>query len=398
MPESAGHRYSRKIPFSLPNRVYNENRPNCVYICDMTRSMKSALQKAGGESGGAKRDWHLPGFSFLLFFMLLITVHPAAASSLFDDDSILDIELKGPLTSLYKNKNDEVREQRPFTLVAEGIEHNIKVRVRGKSRIEACFFPPIRLNFKKGSVADTVFADQDKLKLVTHCSLSRYAEPDILEEYAAYKIFNELTEISYRVRLLRIRYTDTEGQVKGLENTHYGFIIEPTEHMAERNGGMAVEKPGVALKWLDPEYSALVYLYQYLIGNTDWSLAPARGEELCCHNVSLIEIESRLNPVPYDFDMSGLVNAHYANPHPNLSRIDRVTQRLYRGYCTDPAILRETIHLIQENRGNIVNIINDLPLLKSSKKEQKIDFLEKVLEAAENEDKLIRMLENDCIG
>ena len=360
--------------------------------------MKSALQKAGGESGGARRDWRLSCFSFLLFFILLITVRSAAASSLFDDDSILDIELKGPLSSLYKNKNDEVREQRPFTLVAEGVEHDIKVRVRGKSRIEVCFFPPLRLNFKKGSVAGTVFAGQDKLKLVVHCSLSRYAEPDVLEEYAAYKIFNELTDISYRVRLLRIRYTDTEGQVKGLENTHYGFIIEPTEQMAERNGGMVVEKPGVALKWLDPEYSALVYLYQYLIGNTDWSLAPARGEELCCHNVSLIEIESRLNPVPYDFDMSGLVNAHYAAPHPNLPRIDRVTQRLYRGYCTDPAILRETIHLIQDNRENIVNIINSLPLLKSSKKEQKIDFLEKAFEATEKEDKLIRMLENDCIG
>ena len=334
----------------------------------------------------------------VLLLALLFVARPVGASPLFDDDSVLEVELKGPLASLYANKNNEPREELPFKLVAGGIEHDIKVRVRGKSRVQMCHFPPLRLNFKKDSVSGTDFAGQDKLKLVTRCDLGRYAESDVLEEYAAYKILNELTDISYRVRLLHIRYVDSEGKTNGLEYPHYGFLIEPKEQLAERNQGITVQKPGVALKWLEPEYAALVYMHQYLIGNTDWSLAAPRDEEFCCHNVTLIEIDSLLNPVPYDFDMSGLVNARYAAPDEDLVRISRVTQRLYRGYCTDQEILRDTIHLIQENRGDIINIINDLPLLTRKKKDQKINYLEKAFKAAEKEEKLINLFEDRCLG
>lgn len=334
----------------------------------------------------------------LCFIVLLLLARPVSATPLFDDNSILEIELRGPLSELYSYKNKEQKDQLPFTLAADGVEHDIKVRVRGKSRLEICQFPPLRLNFKKGSVSGTVFAGQDKLKLVTHCNLSRYAESDVLEEYAAYRILNELTELSYRVRLLKIHYVDTGGKIAGLETPHYGFVIEPVEHLAERNQGAPVEKPGVALKWLEPQYAALVYVHQYLIGNTDWSLAVPRDQEFCCHNVSLIEIDSLLNPVPYDFDMSGLVNARYAAPDEDLTRISRVTQRLYRGYCTDEEILRDTLHLIQENRGDIIKIINELPLLTRKKKDQKIDYLEKAFKAAEKEERLINKFESGCLG
>jgi hypothetical protein len=328
----------------------------------------------------------------------MLAVQTAFATPLFEDDSVLEVELRGPLGTLYRNKNDEAREQLPFKIVAEGIEHEIKVRVRGKSRLEFCHFPPLRLNFKKGEVAGTVFEGQDKLKLVSHCDLSRFAETDVLEEYAAYRILNALTDVSYRVRLLHIRYVDTDGQTNGVDYPHYGFLIEPMEHLAERNHGTPVEKPGVALTWLQPDYAALVYVHQYLIGNTDWSLAAPRGEEFCCHNVTLIEIDSLLNPVPYDFDMSGLVNARYAAPDEDLTRISRVTQRLYRGYCTDPEILRETLHLIQENREEIIDIIDGLPLLTERTKNQKINYLEKALKAVDKEDKLIRHFEERCLG
>jgi hypothetical protein len=37
-------------------------------------------------------------------------------------------------------------------------------------------------------------------------------------------------------------------------------------------------------------------------------------------------------PIPYDFDFSGVISATYASVDPSLS-IQRVRQRLYRGYC-----------------------------------------------------------------
>ena len=364
----------------------------------MTEPMKTMRRKRETLIRSVRDAWGANLTRILLLAASMLAVQTAFATPLFEDDSVLEVELRGPLGTLYENKYDEAREQLPFKIIADGVEHEIKVRVRGKSRLEFCHFPPLRLNFKKGAVAGTVFEGQDKLKLVTHCDLSRYAETDVLEEYAAYRILNELTDVSYRVRLLHIRYVDTEGLTNGVDYPHYGFLIEPKEHLAERNHGIFVEKPGVALKWLQPDYAALVYVHQYLIGNTDWSLAAPSGEEVCCHNVTLIEIDSLLNPVPYDFDMSGLVNARYAAPDEDLTRITRVTQRLYRGYCTDPDVLRETLHLIQENRAEIIEIIDGLPLLTRKKKDQKINYLEKALKAVDKEDKLIRHFEERCLG
>lgn len=363
---------------------------------------KPGRYRPRGRLVGSCRNAHHDAVKRLSFAVLAILLlcgcRSASGQSLFDDDSVLEIVLSGPLHSIIKNRKSEIREEKPFKLTAEGVEHNVQVRLRGKSRIEACVFPPLKINFKRSQVAGTLFAGQDKLKLVTHCSSSRFAEADVLEEFAAYKILNVLTDTSFRVRELRIRYIDTDGRVSDLEEAKYGFLIESKEQLAERNGGSPVEKPGLSLKHLNPEYSALVYVFQYLIGNTDWSLAAARGEEFCCHNVTLVEIDSRLNPVPYDFDMSGLVNARYALPDADLRRISKVTQRLYRGYCTDQAILRETLLLIRQNRENIIQIINELPLLTDKQKKQKIDFLEKTFGEAEKEDKLIKMFEQRCLG
>ena len=334
----------------------------------------------------------------ILAILLLCGSGPARGQSLFGDESALEVTLSGPLHAIIKNKKSEIREEKPFKLTAEGIEHDVQVRLRGRSRIEACDFPPLKLNFTRDQVAGTVFVGQDKLKLVTHCSSSRFAEADVLEEFAAYKILNILTDTSFRVRALRIRYIDSDGRVSDLEESKIGFLIEAKKQLGERIGGNPVEKAGVSLKQLDPEHSALVYVFQYLIGNTDWSLAAARGEEFCCHNVTPIEIDSRLNPVPYDFDMSGLVNARYALPDEDLRRIKKVTQRLYRGYCTDQAILRETLQLIRQNREKITQVINDLPLLTTKQKEKKIDFLDKTFDDAEKEDKLIKQFERSCLG
>ncbi len=52
---------------------------------------------------------------------------------------------------------------------------DIQVKARGHSRrlYNICSFPPIKLNFKKKKVANTIFDGQNKLKLVTHCNSQR---------------------------------------------------------------------------------------------------------------------------------------------------------------------------------------------------------------------------------
>ena len=330
--------------------------------------------------------------------VILAASNAAVAQPLFENDSVLEVELSGPLHTVIKNKSDEPRQERPFTLVANGVEHAIQVRVRGKSRIKLCTFPPLRLNFASDRTAGTVFAGQDKLKLVTHCSTSRYAETDVMEEYAAYRIFNLLSETSYRVRPLRIRYADTEGKVTGIDKPRNGFLIESTLDLSGRAGSNIITVPGVKLSRLDQERAALAFVFQYLIANTDWSLATATEEEFCCHNVTLLGIEDLLVPVPYDLDMCGLVNAKYATPHPELREIKRVTQRTYRGYCVDPENLRNAIRHIQAHRDAIRQVITDLPGVDQRTKKSKLRFLDRFFKEAEKEDRLIEKFMDDCLG
>src|SRR5262249_49778717 len=82
---------------------------------------------------------------------------------------------------------------------------------------------------------------------------------------------------------------------------------------------------------LDPYQMVLAGVFQYMIGNTDWSVT-------ALHNVEIMQLQSNGDywPVIYDFDFSGAVNARYAIPDERL-HIRNVRQRLYRGYCVkDP--------------------------------------------------------------
>ncbi len=105
--------------------------------------------------------------SRLLPFALLSIAVQAGASPLFDDSAVIEVELRGPIGSLIKNKKE--RNELSFVLSANGVEYHVQVRVRGKSRLRVCEFPPLRFNFLTRDTEQTVFAGQDKLKLVTHC-------------------------------------------------------------------------------------------------------------------------------------------------------------------------------------------------------------------------------------
>ena len=229
--------------------------------------------------------WYL--INRLLPVSLLFVVAQAAASLLFDDDAVIESELSGPIGSLIKNKKDKA--EAPFVLVVNGIEHHVQVRVRGKSRLRVCDFPPLRMNFSEDDTGQTVFAEQDKLKLVTHCRNRTVAEADAIQEYAAYRIFNLISDISYRVRLLRITYRDTDERRSDEQLQRYGFVIESQVGLAERIGGHPADVAGVSLQSLDEDQLAAVYIFQYMIGNTDWSLVRAEDEdklvqtfERCC--------------------------------------------------------------------------------------------------------------------
>lgn len=330
----------------------------------------------------------------LLPLILLIALSQSHASPLFEDDAVIEVELAGPLYSSIKSKAD--RRELPFALKANGIEHQIKVQVRGKSRARLCRFPPLRLNFTKDDTEQSVFRDQDKLRLVTHCRTGNAAQLDVLDEYAAYRIFSLISDIGYRVRLLHITYTDTDGRLKDTTFSRFGFLIESATELAGRAGGKRVHLANVNLSSLNDQQAASVYVFQYLIGNTDWSLVTADGEEFCCHNINIFDIGAELYIVPYDFDLAGLVNARYARPDPSLG-ISKVTQRRYRGFCTPSAALNEAVSAIRVKRVDILNLIDQIPGFSPKDIEVKRGYLEAFFARADKQDALIRNFEKRCL-
>ena len=136
---------------------------------------------------------------------------------------------------------DQESEERPGQVhwtspSGEEITIPIEVKTRGNFRLRksTCSSPPLRLDFPGTGTEGTLFHGQDKIKLVSHCRNRDNFEQNLLEEYLAYRIYNLLTDISFRVRLARITYVDSMGNADPV--TRMAFLIEDEDAMADRLG------------------------------------------------------------------------------------------------------------------------------------------------------------------
>jgi len=290
-----------------------------------------------------------------------------SAAPLFATHSMLDVTIEAPLTTLMRERPQEEYLDGKFSFAGnDGSEQtlDLKVRTRGKYRRaeEHCDFSLIRLNFRKKQVAGTKLAGQDKLKLITHCQNNkpRY-EQVVLREFLAYRILQVMTNKSYSVRLLRIHYIDTEG---AKPMTRLGFVVEDDDDVAARVGMQLVKTGDITIADIDRRQRNLVNVFQYLIGNTDFSLIRAEPDEACCHNSDLMSAtgEPPFTPLPYDFDFAGLVNAPYAQPNPRFT-IRSVRTRLYRGLCDGNELLPETLQNFHDKKDAIYAIVDELNML-----------------------------------
>jgi hypothetical protein len=326
--------------------------------------------------------------------VLLMCSLAAAQEPLFDGHGLTEVELRGPLRTTLRD--DRKRDERPFTISVAGEPPvPVEVRVRGKSRAQKCPFPPLRLDFATQDTAGTVFEGLDKVKLVTHCRDRERYERNVLDEYLAYRIFNLLTERSHRVRLLRIRYVDTERPQEE-PVIRLAFALEPIEQVAERLGAGIVETEFVVKSRLEPRQTAIVNAFHYLIGNVDWSLVAATDEEFCCHNGRLLLIDGQHVILPYDFDFAGLVDAPYAKPHASIP-IRSVTQRLYRGYCMDDLPLDAALEAITSRRQAILDLVRGLPETDPDETADRIAYLEEFFAEAAG-GTLVEEWVDGCIG
>ena len=299
---------------------------------------------------------------------------------LFASHTPLLVTIEAPLTTLMRDRPEETYLDGTFSFTAsDGTEQtfDLKLRTRGKFRRKEkhCNFAPIRLNFLKKQVVETEFSGQDKLKLVTHCQNSKsYYEQLLLREFLAYRILNVMTNKSFGVRLLQINYVDTEG---AKPMTKLGFVIEDDDDVAERNGMYSIKTGNISNDDLDRLQQNLVNVFQYLIGNTEFSMIGGEPDEYCCHNIDLMSATKRapFTPLAYDFDFAGIVNAPYAKPNPRFGHLS-VRHRLFMGQCKNNELLPGTLQQFIDNKDAIYGIVGELELLSSRGKRDVTRYLD----------------------
>jgi hypothetical protein len=321
---------------------------------------------------------------------------------LFESDDVLAITLTAPWDDLVKN--DENENPYPATIEYRDpggniVTHQGTVERRGLRRNELCQFPPIRLRFEKEAVKGSMFRGQKSLKLVTHCKKADRYDQYYRLEMLAYRMYNLITDYSFRVRPLDATYVDS-GDGKTYDR-RFAFVIEDDSDVAKRHGLEKLELNFMMPNRFDDRTSSQMSLFQLMIGNLDWSALRGQQGETCCHNVKLVAPEPFTNtakayPVAYDFDFSGLVNAPYAVPPEGLG-VKSVTQRLYRGYClNDQVAMPEVRQQFIDFESAIMNLVLQDDMLDKRTKKKAADFLEKFFEMIKDDDDFERNVVKKC--
>ena len=326
-----------------------------------------------------------------------------APDPLFADPRGMTLRIEGPLRELLRDDREDP-EELDATMswrTPDGATGTLPIeyRARGKSRRkpEKCGFPPIRLDVPRRKAAGTIFEHQDKLKLVTHCkrlgSRSRDQYAWVWLEYYAYRVLNTLTDYSYRVRPMTVTWVDERGR----EYEHPAFVIEHDDRIAHRLGLEESERVTIDRDELVPEITALMDVFQYLLGNTDFSFVTAGDGGPCCHNaVQFTDGDGRYVPIPYDFDQIGLLDKPDAVPAPNLG-IRSVTDRLYRGYCREERHLEAALELMRARRGELEAIFaEELPDIGKWPRRRAQRFLGKFWEVLDSPRRIEREFVRGC--
>ncbi len=263
-------------------------------------------------------------FSLLPLLLLIVASTPSFAG-LFDSEELLKVTIEGDLSKSWSERDRKLRKYHPAVLTINSDEEvQLQMKVRGHRRggnyeneqgqeVPVCDFPPLKI---KALTENEYFPKGKSFKLVSHCNdLENTVSKDtfirglrggenyLLREYIAYKVQNIITPISYRVRLLQIRYVDSSGVVP--EVVRYGIILEKSKSLAKRNGLKYLgDQEEIDLSKINPEHGIKLSYFQKLIGNTDYDLS-----KKTFHNVKLFKDKNnKIIPLAYDFNQTEIAD------------------------------------------------------------------------------------------
>lgn len=278
---------------------------------------------------------------------------------LFDAEDVLQLKLSGNIRALFNDRENNSK-YHPLLLTYKEADRDVSIPLKAKTRGNFrrargnCSYPPLLLNFQKATNVKTLFQEQDKTKLVMPCRDDQY----VIREYLVYKLYNLITPQSYKARLAKVVFYDSARNKE--TGNFYTFLLEEDEQMAKRNSTHILERKMVQGESTETETFLKMAVFQYMIGNTDWSVP-------YLHNIRLLSFDAQTIPsvVPYDFDHAGIVDAPYALP-PEQLELRSTQDRRFRGYCiTDMKTFDGVIATFNRLRKDIYSVYTSCPLLDS---------------------------------
>ncbi|MCD4710627.1 MAG: hypothetical protein K8R52_07260 [Bacteroidales bacterium] len=303
------------------------------------------------------------------------------------------ITMKFNVKEFQKSRRDEKYHPAEMTCHVNDtfqVTHPVRVRARGKFRRDYCTMPPFWLNIRFSGIEAEELAGVNRMKVVTRCRGTTQCDNYVLREYLVYQIFNLLSPYSFNTRLVRLKYVDTGRKNKVAEN--WAFIIEPEEMMAERNSAMAIKSDKLSIRTVNKETMDQMAFFHYMIGHGDYSVTGR-------HNLKILTLKdygpTGFIPVPYDFDYTGLVDAHYAVPGESLG-ISSVRERYYLGACRSKEIHEQTVRWLASYQGEIKNLITSFKYMDEVEKLEMVKYLESYFKEAGGDHFIERRIAPTC--
>lgn len=322
---------------------------------------------------------------FLILQQTLIFSQPSPLNRqvFFLDDNVIEVKFTTDIKKLRTEK--KVPKYQPATISMKFsdtliITEEIRVEPRGEYRKRNCDMASLMLNFKNAS--SPKLSPLKKLKFVGGCRTGSAFEELLLKEFLVYKIQNFLSPMSFRVRLLHITYNDSKEKVKSF--TQYAFLLEDMNDLTARNNCVEIKNKKFLTEATNREQMTFVNLFQYMIGNTDWSIPNL-------HNMKLMvpKNDTLAKPfaIPYDFDYCGLVDASYAVPSEGLG-IESVSQRLYRGFSRGYNELQTAIEVFKEKKESIMYYVDHFELCSTKCRKLMTAYLDDFYETLDNKKRI----------
>lgn len=304
----------------------------------------------------------------VLYFLLLLfltTTHLSNSQEVTEDyefdktnplflsDNMLPVRFSFSIKEIKSITNDSTyMDSRMYFLDSDTWDSlDVEIRVRGNFRLNNCYYPPLKFKIKKSERKNTIFEKDKKLKMVLPCFTYGNNNDNVIKEYLAYKLYEVVSPFHFKTRLLEVTFGE-EKRNKVKEHLVKGFFIEDIDEVTDRYDANEIKRPVHPLAQ-DDLNSVRNDFFQFMIGNTDYSNAYR-------HNGKLLFFKGKIIPVPYDFDMSGLVDPSYgvvSTIQNEKLPINSVTERYFRGYKRDRSIYEQVRQEFLQKKDKYMQII-----------------------------------------